>query len=114
DRDHDRLVVPTRLTLTAYIDQWAEKALRGRVTPRTFDRYQTDLRAYLLPTLGDKRLSSISAWDIQAIYASMTARGLSSNTVRRAHAPLRSALKQAVRGRILPSNPADSVDLPSG
>lgn len=112
DRDSDRLVMPSRLTLAEFVEQWKEKALRGRVTARTFRTYDEDLQRYILPALGDKRLTALSAWDIQGVYASLTARGLSANTVRHAHTVLRNALKQAVKWRVLPSNPADSVDLP--
>lgn len=112
DRDADRLVMPSRLTLAEYLEQWKEKALKGRVAPRTFKTYEDNLNRYIIPALGDKKLTAITAWDIQGVYSSMTERGLSAGTVRHAHTVIRNALKQAVKWRVLPSNPADSVDLP--
>lgn len=112
DRDSGSLTMPTKVTLDSFITQWAEKALRGRVTPRTYDGYLSAYTAYLKPTLGGRRMTAITAWDIQAVYSGMLARSLSARTVRHAHAVLRNALKQAVRWQIIASNPADSVDLP--
>src|SRR5690606_33578641 len=82
-------------------------------TPRTFRGYEYDLDRYVLPALGDKKLSAITALDIQGLYSSMLERGLSAGTVRHVHAVLGNGLKQAVKWRLLTSNPADSVDLPS-
>jgi hypothetical protein len=44
--------------------------------------------------------------DIQTIYQRMIERGLSARTVRCTHAVLRSALRQALRRRLLLGNPA--------
>lgn len=112
DRDRGTLTMPTRVTLAEYVEQWKEKALRGRVSARTFATYSANLDRYVLPALGDKRLTSITPWEIQGIYSDMTTAGLSANTVRHAHTVLKNALKQAVAWRLLQSNPADSVELP--
>lgn len=111
-RDKGALIAPQRLTLSEYLDKWKEKALRGRVSPRTFAGYESSLERYVLPALGEKRLTSVTPWDIQGVYADMSARGLSARTIRHTHVVVKNALKQAVRWRMLPSNPAGSVDLP--
>src|SRR5690606_37979662 len=93
DRDMDRLALPTKLTLSDYLEQWKEKALRGRVTPRTFDNYSQALARYIIPVLGDKRLTSVTAWDIQGIYSSLASRGLSGRTIGHTHVVLGNALR---------------------
>ncbi len=80
---------------------------------RTFRGYAYSLERYVLPAIGDKRLTALEPWDIQRLYQDMLERGLSASTVRGANAVIRSSLKQAVRWRTIPSNPADAVDLPS-
>lgn len=112
DRDNDALAIPSRLLLRDYLEQWKDKALKGRVTPRTFRSYSEDLARYIEPELGGKRLTAITAWDVQGVYARMGERGLSASTIRRTHTVLNNALKQAVNWRILPSNPAASATLP--
>jgi integrase len=49
---------------------------------------------------------------IQSLYRAMTERGLSPRTVRYTHSILRQALAQAVRWRLLATNPADDLALP--
>ena len=46
------------------------------------------------------------------MYSGMLQRGLSARTVKATHAPLRSALENAVKWRLIPNNPAKLVDLP--
>src|SRR5688572_7225861 len=57
--------------------------------------------------MGKARLTHARVEDIQALYSS-----LSPSTARHVHAPLRSALSQAVKWHLIHSNPCDSVDLP--
>ncbi|MEX2501248.1 MAG: N-terminal phage integrase SAM-like domain-containing protein [Trueperaceae bacterium] len=105
DRDQGALAIPTRTTLTEYLNKWKESSLRGRVSPRTFKSYDDNLKRYVLPDLGEKRLTAVEPWDIQRIYQGMRDRGLSASTVRGTHAALRSALKQAVRWQATPRTP---------
>ncbi len=114
DRDNDRLVAPSRQTLAEYLEDWQDKALRPRVAPRTFTVYVDHLARYVLPQIGSTRLTALSPLDVQGVYAAMSARGLSPRTVRHTHAVLRNALKQAVRWRLIQSNPADATELPKG
>ena len=57
--------------------------------------------------LGKTRLSQLRAEDIQKFYTSQP-----TATARHIHAPLRSALSQAVKWHLIYSNPCDSVELP--
>ena len=114
DRDTGILAAPNRRTVEQYLRDWQAKALKGRVTPRTYAVYVDHLDRYVIPKVGDKRLTALTPLDIQGIYSAMLERGLSPRTVRHTHAVLRNALKQAVKWRMLPSNAADAVDLPKG
>ncbi len=114
ERDSGQLAAPSRATVREYFDDWKQKALKPRVQPRTFLVYDDHIQRYVLPAIGEKRLDRVSPLDAQGIYAGMTERGLSPRTVRHTHAVLTSALKQAVRWRLLASNPCDAVDLPKG
>jgi len=50
--------------------------------------------------------------EIQTLYSELLNRPLSARTIRYTHAVLLSALRQAVRWKLLLSNPAEDVDLP--
>ena len=99
-------------TLGAYLDQWLEAAAKPRLRERTYLEYQKQLERYVRPVLSEARLERLTPLQIQGLYGKMLEDGLSARTVRLTHAILRNALKQAVRWGMLPSNPADAVDLP--
>ena len=101
-----------KATLGQYLTEWMNVAKKPSVGEATFADYQADIRRYLVPTLGNMPLSRLTVVDIQALYTDMLERGLSVGTIRRAHTILNQALKQAVRWKKLPFNPAADVDLP--
>lgn len=113
ERDTDELAAPSRRTLEEYITEWREKALRGRVAPRTFRSYVGLLEKHVLPAMGEKRLTAVTSRDVQGIYAQMLSTGLSGRTVRYTHAILRNALQQAVKWRLIHHNPAADATIPA-
>ncbi|MBA2526031.1 MAG: site-specific integrase [Pyrinomonadaceae bacterium] len=100
------------LTLGEYLDKWLNAAAKPRVSERTFADYSEVLERYVRAKLGSTKLSHLRPLEIQALYSDMQERGLSARTVRGTHVVLSSALKQAVRWRMLTVNPAQSVELP--
>ena len=60
----------------------------------------------------DITLQDIKPKHIQDFYSHLLEEGLSGNTVKHYHANIRKALQYAMRTDIIPSNPADKVELP--
>jgi integrase len=112
DQDQGTLIEPTRSSLNDYFDQWLETAVRPRVRPRTLASYKDVLNLYVRPTLGSRLVAKLGLLDIQDAYRQLTEAGRSPRTVRYAHSILNSALKQAVKWKLLQHNPADHVELP--
>lgn len=112
ERDLGTYVEPTAKTLNRYLDEWLLNAAKRSVGARTFYDYESLLNRYVRGPLGARHVSQISPLDIQRLYGELQERGLSSRTVRYTHAVLSSALKQAVKWRMLAQNPAGFVDLP--
>lgn len=98
-------------TLDEYLNKWLESQKQS-VSERTLEDEKGYLRIHVRPILGKKKLSNIRPLDVQAMIDAMKAKGLSPRTVQHAHAILSKALNQAVKWRILLSNPAQYVDLP--
>jgi integrase len=112
DIDMGTFVEPSGKTLDQYLNDWLETSAKSRIGENTFRTYTDYLKRYVRPTLGAYKLSSIQPLNIQELYTQMQDDGLSARTVRYAHAILSSALKQAVKWRLLQVNPASFVDLP--
>jgi integrase len=105
------LVEPAAISLNEYLDKWLTNAARPRLRERTFTDYLELLSRYVRPSLGRKKLSDVRLLDIQILYTKLQECGLSARTVRYTHAVLSSALKQAVKWRMLSQNPASVLEL---
>jgi integrase len=113
-------VPASRITLAAWAAEWLTLLARGeasgmrrkgRVTPRTRERYKELLASYVLPTLGNTPIQKIRPTEIDHIYIELEQR-LSSATVRHVHTALKACLATAVRKGALASNPAGKADAP--
>jgi len=115
-------LMPTddRLTVEKYLDAWLAKTEK-RVEPNakrplrrlTYRGYEQIVRLYLKPELGRRRLSKLTADDVEDFMDILTARGLSARTVQQAHCVLRMALKDALRRRLVHQNVATLVPAPT-
>jgi integrase len=105
-------LTPTRCSVSQYLDRWLDTSARPRVRPNTLDSYNKLLRRYIIPALGTRRLASLGSSEIQAVYGSLSDRGLSPRTIRYVHAVFHAALTQAVKWGELPKNPVASVQVP--
>ena len=114
-------VVPSRITVREFLLKEWLPAIKGTIRPTTFASYTTHVEGHIVPALGSLQLSRLSAQVINAFYARLLENGrlqgkgsLSPATVRRVHATLHRALKDAVRWQRLAINPADAADPPRG
>ncbi len=114
-------VCPSHLTVRQYLlSEWLP-AIRGTVRETTWASYAMHCESHIIPTFGYLQLSRLTPQTINAFYAKLLKEGrvngagsLSPATVRRVHATLHRALKDAVRWQCLPFNPADAADPPKG
>jgi integrase len=97
--------------LDEYLDKWLESC-KKKVGGRTYQDYVNILRLHIRPALGKKKLSTLRPLQIQDLVNKLQEKGLAARSVRHAHAILYRALQQAVKWRILTSNPAALINLP--
>jgi integrase len=112
DRDPGRQLEGTPITLNDYLDHWLETAAKPRLREKSYLSYESLLRRYVRPSLGPRSLGAICPLDIQAVYLQLVERGLSARTIRYTHSVLRSAMRQAIRWRLLSQDPTDGAQLP--
>ena len=110
--DRGRELDSVELTLNQYLDRWLELAVQPKLRSKSASDYQALLGRYIRPALGERELGSLAPLDFQRVYHQMYQRGLATRTVHYSHAVLHAALKQAVRWRLLTSNPAGGVEIP--
>lgn len=96
-----------RLTVGDFLQSWLAALLsESRIRSTTLESYRTAVRLYLVPLLGDIRLSELRPTDIdRAIVSVRTTRpDLSAATIRRHFAVLGSALADAYRQDLVVTN----------
>jgi integrase len=112
ERDLGRNIISSRQTVGQYLDHWLDICARPRLRAKSFRDYSTLLARYVRPRLGERRFGELTAAEIQGLYSELLNRKLSPRTIRYTHSVLFSALRQAVRWKLLLTNPAEEVYLP--
>lgn len=88
------------------------KVHRHEITEKTLEDYQNVFRRYVLPILGETLMIEVRPAHIKELYFQMQERGLSSQTVRKTHMPLKAAFNYFVQMEWLTTNPCQSVKPP--
>ncbi|MCU1450389.1 MAG: site-specific integrase [Acidimicrobiales bacterium] len=130
-------VAPSKLTLGEFLTKEWLPAIRATVRPSTFVSYQMHVATHIKPRIGNLSLQRVSGAALNGLYAELLVEGrtsrkkapdadkaadaaksppartdLSPATVRRVHATLHRAFRDAVRWHRLTRNPADLADPP--
>jgi hypothetical protein len=117
-RDEGAYVSPKRVSLGTFLeDQWLP-AIESTVLPTTFHGYTSHVRLYVAPRLGAEQLQRVTPDQLSKFYRDLLRTGghaggsLSPNTVRRVHATLHRAFRDATRWGYLQRNPAAAAVKP--
>jgi len=111
-RENGRVSPAAVMSLNHLVDQWLTTLVKTRVRARTFKDYETLLHLHIRPVLRSRLIGAISQIDIHSLYAQMFESGLSARAIEYTNAVLESAIRQAVRWKMLAEDPCDGVDLP--
>ena len=112
ERDLGRNIRSSRQTVGQYLDHWLDICARPRLRAKSFRDYWSLLARCVRPRLGARPLGEISPAEIQTLYSELLNRKVSARTICYTHAVLFSSLRQAVRWKLLLTNPAEDVHLP--
>jgi integrase len=112
ERDLGRGLEGSEMTLNEFLDRWLETAARPKLREKSYRSYESLLRRYVRPSIGDRVLSLITPLDVQSAYQRLIDRGLSPRTIRYTHSVLRAAIRQAIRWRLLLQDPTEGAQLP--
>lgn len=103
-------VVSSTDTVTQWANQWISNA--RNLAPGTIETYERDLDRYILPRIGDLRLSHLIADDIDDLLTTNLERGLAPSTVHRHYRTIRRMLQVAVARGKIKTNPCEQVQPP--
>ena len=81
--------------------------------PSTVSGYNVNINNHIIPTLGDVKLKSLKTKQIDALYEELeTEKGLSGKTIRYVHNTLNTALKWAVKKKLINFNVCEEAKPP--
>jgi integrase len=115
------LRAPTAKTVAEAAEQLIAGAHDGSILdrsgkpykPSTARGYEQMLRAYILPSLGPRKLSAVQRRDIQDFADELRARGLSPSTINNIVEPLRVIFRRAIRRDEIAIDPTNDLDMPA-
>lgn len=102
----------SRMTLGDWLDEY-ERVWSGPLGPQTRENATQALRCYVTPSLRAVRLVALRAGHAQALYNSMTERGLAPATISNLHRILRTRLAKAVELGHLAQHPLTAAAPPA-
>lgn len=101
------------ITLERLIEEFLRSCENSGLAIRTITGYREIARNHVIPTLGKKRIETISGRDLDNLYGSILEKGLSTARARHAHALISRALGQAVKWGWIDRNVAKLASPPT-
>lgn len=111
-------------TVAEWCRLWFETYSKPTIRYNTAKGYEGIIEHHIIPAIGAIKLKQLSSIHIQRMYNDLKENGrmqrgskqndkaLSNTFVRRVHAVLQAALKQAVKERLIPYNPCENCRIP--
>lgn len=112
DQQAGLLVVNERITVAEYLQQWLTEIVEKKNKESTYKSYCDTVRLYLVPALGDMKLSVLAPVHVQRLLNDLHSSGLSARTVAYTRSILRTALNQALKWGYVVRNAAALAEAP--
>ncbi len=100
-----------RQTVGQFFNYWLEVKRAGGLRPTSRSTYER-VRTWILPHIGHVQLKKLTPAHIQALYSKLQSRKLAAGSIRTVHSTLRSALRDAVKWRLIGYSPLQHVTPP--
>ncbi len=99
--------------LGEYLIYWLDQVHKRRIRTSTYVRYKIARDTHIIPHLGRIPLKELKTRRLQQFFNLKADEGQSTSSLQNMRAVLHSALKQAVKERLIGTNPCEGVALPS-
>lgn len=99
-------------TVADFMGYWLYYISQPNVKPSTFSNYISILDKWIIPFMGDKKLSAVGREDVQFFINTLSQHGLSAGTVRNIYRVLHTSMKKAIEYDYIYVNPCEGAQLP--
>lgn len=104
-------IEPSKITLGQWLDTWLNVYMKNALRQTTWNSYEVQVRVNIKPVLGGVKLIDLTTTHLQRLY-NFKLETISPRSVRYIHQVINGALEQAIKEKIIESNPATAVRLP--
>lgn len=101
-----------KVTVSDYLDRWLRDHVSHQRRPSTYVEYESAVRVHLKPALGTIKLQKLGPVHVEGLLSEKRREGYAEGTCRRIYAILGAAMTQALKWRLVNSNPVTPVDAP--
>ena len=92
----------TSPTVKAWADEWLTLT-RDTYAPQAYEQRRSQIKRWIIPTLGRKHLDHLTPADLRKVHAAMRAEGRSASSVRSVHSAMSAMIRAAaVEGHHIP------------
>lgn len=99
-------------TVAQWLQHWLENVVPLRVSPATLAGYESDVRLYAIPNLGQHRLDQLTPEHIDALYSALSRRGKSASVIHHLRRTIRVAFNDAIARDRMSRNPVERASAP--
>lgn len=105
-RNHNKgmTIATGRQTVATFLPKWLADQAETEIRPSTAKSYKSKIDLYIIPALGDHKLTELTANHVNQMTKALLQRKLSPRTVFYARAVLRAALNDALREGLVTRN----------
>ena len=114
EMEQGKVPTPERLTVAQHLGHWLEHAIKPKRAAKTYASYAQMIRLHIEPAVGRYSVAKLTPQHVDAMLATMRAKGLSPRTIQYGRDILRSALGRALKWDLVGRNVAALVDAPRG
>ena len=117
DRDGGVVFDARGISVRAWMAHWLQNVVKPSKAHRTYATHHQQAHSHIVLAIGTLKLEKLRKAHVDGLYAGLLrpkpeGPGLEPSTARRVHAVLHAALEEAVRGDLIPSNPAAHANKP--
>jgi integrase len=111
-KSEHKLTTGLKPMLKEFLPNWLEQVVKIENRPRTYERYECDVRNHIVPRLGQVRTDKLDNQRVQQWVNDLSKSGLAPRSVRNALICLRHSWKTARRWKLATHDPFEDVALP--
>mgnify|MGYP003434159089 CR=1 FL=1 len=106
------LTEDSQITVEEWMQKWMDEYMLFSIREQTWKSYESVIRLYIIPNLGNKKVASLTTSVVQKFYNKLLSEGKSGSLVRDAHLILHQAMDVAVKENLISKNPTNGTKIP--